>query len=275
MRHSGVCPSVRGLGRHDHVCVPYSDDGDLGREITDFLRDGRRLGQRLLYVGSKPEEELRDDLSTFADSERLMTDGALRVASLAGLYAPGEPIDADAQLRVYAGATEEALKEGYTGLRVAAEVTGLVTEPQTWDAHVRWEATADRYMAHMPLSAMCCYDVRALPKPLVSDLARVHPTVCDSAGIAPFRVYAGGQRNTLMLGGEVDYFSADDLDRLLALALPADGRTVLDLSEAEFIDQHGLMRIARRTADPDSGAPRVRNASAATRQLGKLIGVFG
>ena len=271
MRRSGACSSVRGLGRHDHVCVPYADDDELHRETVDYLNDGRRLGQRLMYVGAGPEEKLRDDLSSFADAGRLFADGALVVRSLEGSYEPGVPIDVEAQLAIYGGATEEALKEGFTGLRVAAEVTALVSEPSMWEAHVQWEAFADRYMASMPLSAMCCYDRRVLPKPIVSDLARVHPLARDADGLAPFRIFATDQRNTVVLDGEVDYFSADDLDRLLTLALPSDASSVLDLSELHFIDQHGVMRIAKRGADNDG--LRLRNVPPATRRLCELLGV--
>jgi anti-anti-sigma regulatory factor len=237
--------------------------------MTSYLADGRRLGQRLLYVGSSSEEELREELSGMRDAERLFADGVLGVLSLQGIFEHGQPIDPDAQLRVYGAATEGALKEGFTGLRVAAEVTQLVTEPATWEAHVRWETVADRFMASMPLSAMCCYDRRALPETIVSDLARVHPAVCGPESLVPFRIYAGGERNTLMLEGEVDFFSADDFDRLLAIATPDHGRAVLDLSKLGFIDQHGAMRLAERTG----GWLRLRNVPASTRRLCELIEV--
>jgi hypothetical protein len=126
-------------------------------------------------------------------------------------------------------------------------------------------------MAHAPLSAMCCYDRRALPKPIVADLARVHPAVCGDDGLAPFRIFAGDDRNTLMLDGEVDYFSAEDLDRLLALAMPEGSRTVIDLGALEFVEQHGLRRIVARASDPGGGPPRVRNLPEPARRLCELM----
>lgn len=273
MRRRGVCSSLRGLGHHDHVCVAFADTDELRREITDFFNDGRRLGQRLLFVGRGPEERLRDHLAGLADASRLLADGVLKIAPLDMVYGEGRPIDTDAQLRTYADATEEALNLGFTGLRVAGEVTDLVLEPGGWDEHLRWEAVADRFMAEMPMSAMCCYDRRALPRQILSDLARIHPAMYGPEGLAPFRLFAGGERNTLMVGGEVDYFNADDLDRLLDLTLPEEGRTVLDLGELEFIDQHGLMRIAGRAEDRAGGCPTLKNVPASTQRLCQLIGV--
>lgn len=273
MRCHGVCSTVRGLGGNDHVCVVYDDTDELRRGITDFLSDGRRLGQRLLYVAPGSEERLRRNMAGLPDVSRLLGDGVLQIASLDDVYQAGEPLDVDAQLRTYARATEEALKLGFTGLRVAGEATDLVAEPGGWEAHLRWEAVADQFMSEAPMSGLCAYDRRVLSQRILGDIARLHPAVCGPEEIAPFRVFAGEGRNTLMIAGEVDYFNADDLDRLLALAKPEAGRTVLDLSGLEFIDQHGLLRIAKHVGNRTNGSSRVQNVPPQLQRLCDLIGV--
>ena len=271
MRRSGVVDSVRGFGLHDHACLPFSEDAEAREAIVAWLADGRRLGQRLIYVGGASEAELREDLAGLPARDRLIDDGALRILSLPAIYSLGEPIDPEAQLAVYAQATEEALKEGFAGLRVAAEVTALVSTPSTWAAHTRWEAVADRYMASMPLAALCCYDTRRVPGHVVGDLACVHPAAVDPEGIAPFHLCAGRERNALALHGEVDYFCADDLDRLLTLALPDGEKAVLDLSALSFVDHHGVMRIASR-AKESGGTLEVTNLPPLARRLSELLG---
>jgi anti-anti-sigma regulatory factor len=271
VRNSGVLQSVRGLGLHDHACLPFDDDEVLRGAVVDWLTEGRRLGQRLLYVGRSAEEELRGDLAGLAGRDRLLADGALELFSLPALYTLGEPIDSEAQLAVYAGATERSLKDGFTGLRVAAEVTALVEAPQTWEAHIRWEAHADRFMAEMPLAALCCYDLRKLPRSTVADLACVHPAAVACEEFAPFQLFAGADRKSLMLRGEVDFFCAEDLDRLLDLAMPPEGRVPLDLSRLDFVDQHGVMRLAARAREP-GGRVRVTNVPPQARKVSELLG---
>jgi ABC-type transporter Mla MlaB component len=272
VRRSGVLDSVKGLGLHDHACLPFGDWEQLREAVVTFLADGRRLGQRLIYVGACSEEELRSDLAALPGRDRLIADGTLQLRSLPEIYTPGEPIDPEAQLAVYADATEQALKEGYSGLRVGAEVTALVASPETWEAHTRWEAFADRYMASMPMAALCCYDTREVPHDVMSDLACVHPGSVDSPELAPFHLCATGEKSSLMLHGEVDYFCADDLDRLLALATPAEGKTVLDLSAVRFVDHHAVLRLADRTRDPDRRV-EVINVPAQARRLSDLLAV--
>jgi ABC-type transporter Mla MlaB component len=272
VRRSGVLDSVSGFGLHDHACLPYDDDERARDAIVSWLVDGRRLGQRLIYVGGSSEEELRADLEALPGRDRLIADGALQVLSLPAIYELGKPIDPEAQLKVYAGATEQALKEGFTGLRVGAEVTALVTSPRTWEAHTRWEAYADRYMAQMPMSALCCYDLRRVPRHVAKDLACVHPAAVDCEGLTPFQIFAAREKGSLMLHGEVDYFCADDLDRLLTVAEPAGGRTVLDLSGVRFVDHHAVMRLAERASDPDERVEMV-NVPAQARRLSELLEV--
>jgi hypothetical protein len=158
------------------------------------------------------------------------------------VYAVGSPVDALSQLTIYSAATSAALVDGYTGLRVVGDATTLVLDPELWAAHAHWESVADRYMAKNPMAALCCYDRRALPDEILSDLACVHRTSNGPASMAPFRVFAG--REGMCLAGEVDSFSAANLKRLLNAATPPKGDLVLELDELEFIDHHGLLAVS-------------------------------
>ena len=155
----------------------------------------------------------------------------------------GRPTDSDRLLETYSAATDAALAEGFTGLRVAADVTELAVDPA---CHCRWEAVADRFMAERPLSALCCYDRRRLAPEALRDLCSVHPAANESV---PFRIYAA--RDRLLLEGEIDYFSSDALERVLPLTR---GDGVLDLSGAGFIDHHGA-RILSDSGVPLAGIP--------------------
>jgi ABC-type transporter Mla MlaB component len=273
MRRHGTLGTASDLGINDHCCWLYRGEVELRAALVDYLGDGRRLGQRLVYVGGKPESGLRADLDGLENAEALERDGGLRILPIPDLYRPGEPIDPEGQLATYAEATEEALADGYTGLRVAAEVTTLVAEPDTWAAHTRWESLADRYMASHPLSALCLYDRDAIPERALADLASVHPAAHAPKTMAPFRVYS--HPDALMLEGEVDYFSTEALRRVLTAA-PKDGsQTVLDLSRVEFIDHHGLLALAdhARSFDDGSEGMAIRGAPFWVKRLCQLIDV--
>jgi MEDS: MEthanogen/methylotroph, DcmR Sensory domain len=229
MREHGVVTSAAGLGLHGHACWTYEDDMELVSASAEYLADGARLGQKLLYVG--PEERLH------------LAPPDIEVLPLSAFCELGRPTDPDRLLQVYATATDQALAEGFSGLRVAADVTELAVDPA---CHCRWEAVADRFMAEQPLSALCCYDRRRLAPDVLRDLCSVHPVVNESV---PFRIYATG--DALHLEGEIDFFSSDALERVLPLT---SAGKVLDLSGAGFIDQHGA-RILCESGVPLAGIP--------------------
>jgi MEDS: MEthanogen/methylotroph, DcmR Sensory domain len=223
MRDHGLVTSAAGLGLHGHACWTYADDAELVRAAAEYLADGARLGQRLVYVAPHP------DVEAIARREPILREHAVEGLPLSAFYEPGQPSDPDRLLAIYTAATDDALAAGFTGLRVVAEVTELAADPS---CQCRWESVADRMMAERPLSALCCYDRRRLPRDVVRDLCAVHPVVNDPV---PFRIYAAG--GGLRLDGEVDFFASDALRRVLPLTTHGDD--TLDLSGAAFIDHHG------------------------------------
>lgn len=242
MRRDGYVPTAAGLGLHGHACWVYGEDSEYREAALAFLTDGIDLGQRLMYVAAGTVAKLRDDLEGLPAIDALLASGGLRIMPLENAYEVGSPVDPATQLTVYSAATSTALVDGYTGLRVVAEVTPLVADPELWTAHTQWESVADRYMAKNPMAALCCYDRRVLQDRICNDLACVHRTSNRPVSLAPFRLYAG--REGLSIGGEVDSFSAGDLRRLLETATPPGSDLVLELDQLDFIDHHGLLAIA-------------------------------
>lgn len=270
MRGNGCIDSACGLGADAHACWAFDRDEEFIEASLEYLTDGFRAGQRLAYVGSESIDEQRERLAPLGDVGAMVDSGALLLFELPDLYEVGEPVDEQAQLATYAAATDSALADGYTGLRVAAQVTELVAEPHTRDAHVRWESVADRFMSIRPLSALCGYRRADLPEPLLADLAAVHPASNVSADSAPFHLF--GEEGELVLSGEVDLFSAEDLDRVLELSCHLGDRISLDLSELDFVDHHGVEVIATHTRRlAAAGECSVRNTPPVVERLCELL----
>lgn len=270
MRGHGCIDAASGLGADAHACWAFDEDDEFAAASLEYLTDGLRAGQRLAYVGSEPVAEQRERLAPLGDVGTMIDTGALQLFELTDLYAVGEPVDADAQLATYVAATDAALAAGYSGLRVAAQVTDLVSEPHTREAHIRWESVADRFGSAYPLSALCGYRRTDVPEPLLADLAAVHPATNLPVETVPFHLYA--EDGNLALAGEVDLFSAEDLDRVLELACHSGDRISLDLARLDFIDHRGLeilLTHVRRLAA--SGECSVHNRPLVVERLCELL----
>lgn len=262
MRQRGLLSSAAGLGLNAHACWAFDDRREFLQAGLAYLADGRELGQRLVYLAGGDEASLRADLAGLPDRDTLFATGALQLAPLPPA-AELAPIDAAARLTAYEARIDEALGAGFTGLRFLADVTRLLSDPALWEAHRRWEATVDRLMVDRPLSALCGYDAEAVPAPILADIACLHPLVHAPEDFAPFRLYADDEG--LALDGQVDYFGAEALGRLLDVSTDGADETAVDLDGLEFIDHAGIRALAEREG------VRVRNVPPAAARLTRML----
>jgi anti-anti-sigma regulatory factor len=270
MREHGCIHSGGGLGANGHACWAFEEADGFAAAAVEFLADGLRAGEQLAYVGSEPVDEQRERLDPLGDVGSMIDAGGLLLLQLGNLYKAGGQMGAAELLTLYGAATDGALAAGYSGLRVAVQATDLVGEPQNWNAHVRMECVVDRFMAARPLSGLCGYRRDALPEGLLADLATVHPAANEGPPEVPFHLFSDS--GNAVVAGEVDAFSAPDLDHLLGLALEDGEEVSLDLAELDFIDHHGLEVLVRHTERlAATGACEVRNAPPVAHRLCDLL----
>ena len=271
MRRYGLVDSPDDLGRNGHACWGFDDVADLQTAAAAFLADGAELGQRLMFVGGPEAEAMVRETNPMRS---LVQDGTLQVAPFDAIYPGGRRMSNVEQLATYAGATDQALADGFTGLRVLAEVTDLASSDGAWQDQVAWESYADRYMATRPLAALCCFDRRRIPAAAMAGLACAHP-VADRRlhHLAPYRVYA--QQDAVALAGEVDALSSTQLSDLLELTIPdTEGEVVLDLEGLDFIDHSGVRAVAEheRRMRERGVTLTLRGESDLFRRLSDLLG---
>jgi anti-anti-sigma regulatory factor len=272
VRTHGCIHSGSDLGTDTHACWGFDRRQEFIDAALEFLTDGLRNGQRIVYVGSEPVEEQRERLEPLGGVGAMIDEGALLLIDLTGIYKAGQPLDPEVQLGVYKAVTDAALADGYSGIRVAAQVTNLVREPETWDAHLRWESMADRFMSVQPMSAICGYQRDVVPEKLLAELAAVHPVSNAPERTVPFRLFA--EDGDMVLSGDVDFLSVKALDRALETACDGTEPVVFDLGELGFIDPNGLEVLVRHTRRLAAGSGcSVRNMPPAVERLSQMAGV--
>lgn len=239
MRRTGFLDAVGGLGRHDHVCWVFTTSGEFRSAAGRFLTDGLAEGLRVMYIADAPGDHELDAVDGFASAR---ASGAAQVLDLR-MYGSGV-VDPVAQVEAYAAATEQALADGYTGLRVAADATALVRTPDGRDAFARYEHLVDAYMTRHPFSAMCGYDLDDLGPAAVAELACMHPLARRSS--TALRLHATDEPGiAAVLAGEVDVLGHAQLRGALNRVELADtdGEVAIDGRDLAFIDHRGLIQV--------------------------------
>jgi hypothetical protein len=245
-RVSGVVENCRDLGIQNHLCWCYTEPGEFRARAVEYLADGVLAGERVIYVAAGDPEVLAGTLRTSPVLARALDSGRALVSDVTAAYSAGAVVDPRAQVDAYAALTAQALDDGCTGLRVAAEVTSLVrTRPQQ-EAFATYEHLVDQYMARHPFGAMCAYDRTVLGDEVIAELACLHPAA--SRGATGFWLCGTGRPGcAAAVGGDVDRTDPDRWRRALARAdlHPVIGDEILlDAADLAFIDHHGLIALA-------------------------------
>jgi ABC-type transporter Mla MlaB component len=272
VRRHGCIDSGSGLGTDGHACWGFEQPEEFVDATLEFFTDGLRSNRRLVYLSGEPVAEQRERLDPLGGVGAMVDGGALHLLELKDLYDLGQPVDPVSQVALFKAATEAAQADGFSGLCLATQSTEMVTEPCTWEAHLRLESRADRMATGSAMSALCGYQRGVLPETVLGDLAAIHPTANALAEAAPFHLF--GEDGGLVLSGEVDRFSTPALIRALIRAHTAGAPTALDLEALGFIDHHGfeaLVAHTRRLAA--DGGCRVRNRPPIVDRLSDLLGM--
>jgi anti-anti-sigma regulatory factor len=270
--HGGI-DELPGAGPTDHVCWIYDGDADFDAAVQEFFTSGLARGERVLCVGERVVEGLRTATGGVPDLEELIARGAVETLTLAQVYEATSPFRPEQQLTYYDDATRRAVDDGFRGLRVIAEVSGLATDPARRPELVRWEQIADDFAAQdSGFSAMCAYRADLGPEAL-ADVASVHPLVHALREVSTFALFAETDR--LVLAGSVDTFSSDRLARLLGSAPIAGDVVVLDLAALEFVDVASCRVLARWVAAlaERSLTVQVTGSSRLLRRMWQVLGL--
>jgi anti-anti-sigma factor len=260
--------------RLDHVCRVVDGIEEFRRGAIPYVAEGVSRRERVLYVGDRSVTDLVEDLTPLGDVDRLVAEGTLRIESTLALYEPDGTFDIAAQIARYRGLTEQALDDGYVGLRVAAVATAIAATTDARRQLIRYELAVDRYIANSAMSAMCAYD-RAVLGTHAGHLCAVHPRHEAPPDVDPgFRLSFA--EHGLRLEGEVDIVNAG----LFALALDAafqcaDRNLRLDLRSLAFIDISGMVTLAelQRRLRKHSRRLELTNAPAIVRRCAELLGL--
>lgn len=221
---------------HDHIGWIFDGPAGFDALAEPFLAEGAAQGDRLMYVAADPSP------AAAARLRALLGPDAVQVASIAEVYGSSGVIDAPSQRATFAEALANALAEGYSGIRVAADNTSLVTDEVRLAAWVRWEITADRFMSENQVTGLCAFDRRQVDVNRLRHLATLHPLSSAASPVPQFRMFADA--GNLCVEGHIDSFAVSQL-RLALGVLPPKTGVLIDLATATLMSRAPLARLGR------------------------------
>jgi hypothetical protein len=247
---------------HDHVGWVFSGPGEFAALASPFLAEGASRNECLMYVAEDPDFEVLDGWA------KALSPGTLTVASITEVYGESGIVDAQAQRETFAAVLAEALTEGYSGIRVAADNTPLVLDQERLESWIRWEIVADHFMSEHQVTGLCAFDRTRVDVNTIRHLATLHPVSPAASPRPQFRLFT--HDGALWLKGEVDSFAVGQA-RLALENLPPETDVVVDLTNTESVTKDALSAL--RQLCETGVVVTVRGATEIVRRLGQSVGV--
>jgi hypothetical protein len=224
----------------DHICWVFAGLNGFADLARPFLAEGLARGEKLMYVAADTSPARVAGLAGLAGPP------VLEVASIAEVYGASGMVDAARQRATFAAALADALAEGFTGIRVAADNTPLVTDEVRLKAWIEWEITADRFMSENLVTGLCAFDRDQVNVDRLRHLATLHPLSPAGRPVPQFRLFA--DTGELCIEGEIDSLTVDQLRLALAVSPPRTG-VLIDLAAATIRGRKALASLGYLAGD--------------------------
>lgn len=243
-----------GLG---HICWTIEDEASFLDKARAFLAEGHALGQKTAAFGPR---------------------GGSTLAALAGevdvaadpyydFLGEGDLVP-QTMFEKFRAQTAIARDEGYSALRVVADMDWLLPIGPRPGAAIEFELLLDRVAAQLGASVVCAYRRASFDKLTVDGTFCVHPFFSGIDEPPPFSLL---DRKGLAweLSGEVDRASLPAFSA--AFAAGARSGPVFDVSGLDFVDVAGLRAVAE-IARSTGAQLELRGASPSLRRHWQLAG---
>jgi hypothetical protein len=233
-----------------HLCAFHDDDRGLLATSTTFVSQGLAAGDRVLYVATEAGvAALLDELprTLRRDPAELEAAGQLQLRTFSSTYGARRPAIDDLEAG-FRAAAEQAPKDGFPALRVAAAMGDFARLMGSPEEVLRWERRSGAMQTELGLSSVCLYDLREVDRAFADAIAREHHGLCPTTSAAPLaQFHAVGRPWGLRVTGELDASNSLALLRLLQYRADVEPRLHVDLSGVRFADVGTLRGLHRFT----------------------------
>jgi hypothetical protein len=185
MGKSEILEFVKNMRAKDHAILFYAGHQDKRDVLFTYVKAGLDLGEAVIYVASdEGVQEIKQAMEDFGlNAGKQEKRHALRIVDYREWYIMEGQFDVGKIVSRWEGALQEALARGFTGLRVAGEMSCFFKHHMLNEL-VIYERALHREL-EFPMEAICAYDDSVVLKgaeenrylKLYLDLISAHGTI--------------------------------------------------------------------------------------------------
>jgi hypothetical protein len=233
--------SVEALSPGDHACLTFSDPDERLDIVSTFVLDGLSESAKVICLTESIEVDQlisemadrgvpvgealpRNQLSVHSSDQSWIVDGELTASNVIDLLGRG---------------LDEAARDGYTGLRVTADMCWVNRPTTAADQLPVFETEVAKLFRDGRLTAICQYDREVFDAVTLAFVSGAHPRAVAAAVYHEDPILRVCRQHTppgIRVAGEIDVTHVDVLMLALAEALRLDRAFQVNLARLRFID---------------------------------------
>ncbi|MEV1025666.1 MEDS domain-containing protein [Streptomyces sp. NPDC050264] len=261
---------VQQLRAGDHAIASYNDDDAGGDVVAAFTWTGLAKREKVMLFAAPQvaEDQVWNRLDTPGPLLSIARDrGQLVVSSMRALIHPDRHFTPERQWQRIEEETEQALAEGYRGLRTYIDMHWVGDLNADVAVMMYRESHAEHLFTDRPYTEVCSYDSRWFTDEVLGAMHEAHPCrLLPHLGA----LHAEHTDTVVRLAGEADIATREQfiaaLREGLARTADAQGLTV-DLSGLSFLSAACTMDLLRLVASCAHQSVEVRCHSTVARLL--------
>jgi hypothetical protein len=145
------------MGQNSHVCWSYASDAEHKDFLAEFFEAGLAANERLMYIAppDKRDTTFAELMDAGIDVGALLDRRALRTSDLDAAYLIDGALRPDLHLAGHALLVGQALRHGFSGLRVCSEIVPMLGSDRVCDEWCGYEVRADLLITRLPSIVVC------------------------------------------------------------------------------------------------------------------------
>jgi hypothetical protein len=150
---------------------------EQAKVVARFLQEGLTRREKILYIidpwgnGSFLNGLPHDDTDT------AIAQGQLVFFTTLESYLQTSPFDPAHMIRLLHQETDRAIDEGYTGLRVTADMTWALHHAVPPQTLIAYETQVDAFLNHSTCTGLCRYNRWCFPSTLLEEVIPIHASI--------------------------------------------------------------------------------------------------
>lgn len=160
--------TARSIPRGAHICSIFTDEAERLQQMEGFFRAGKVMGERLLCL-------LESDTSSEIQEGLLRMSQELKVGGQPIGYFPQGRFSFAFRLGLIRNFYQQALADGFAGVRVAVETAWALSEPDGEKRLIEHEAHVSELLAVLPSTVLSQYDARRFSPAGIVTALTTHP----------------------------------------------------------------------------------------------------